>query len=268
MSVGKKSRAALWMIRGVFLLAPALLPASSSAHQGYAANPEATSTPAPRQPLPFNHKTHLSLQLSCKFCHTNPEPGDLMKLPAAQTCMDCHAAVATDKPAIQQLAAFAKSGQLIPWKAVYSVPSFVYWSHRTHLGAGLTCEMCHGNVAQMEVITRTTNVTTMAGCVACHRKKEAPTGCETCHESQSSLLSRPSVPNQSTEPLPVGTLRHLRIQFADASLEQTFPPRSHSALGEHTAHFLSVCSSWERYAWYMTTPPTTVRKISMSLIFS
>jgi hypothetical protein len=55
--------------------------------------------------------------------------------------------------------------------------------------------MCHGNVAQMEVMSRTTNVTTMAGCVACHRKKEAPTGCETCHESQSSLLSRPSVPN-------------------------------------------------------------------------
>lgn len=227
MSVGKKARVALWMIRGVFLLAPALLPASSSAHQGSAANLEATSTPAPRQPLPFNHKTHLSLQLSCKFCHTNPEPGDLMKLPAAQTCMDCHAAVATDKPAIQQLAAFAKSGQLIPWKAVYSVPSFVYWSHRTHLGAGLTCEMCHGNVAQMEVITRTTNVTTMAGCVACHRKKEAPTGCETCHESQSSLLSRPSVPNQSTEPLPVGSLRHpqdpVRRRIVGTNLSPTKP---------------------------------------------
>jgi hypothetical protein len=118
-----------------------------------------------------------------------------MTLPAAQTCMGCHAAVATDKPAIQQLTVFAKSGQPIPWKPVYSVPGFVYWSHRTHLEAGLTCETCHGNVAQMEVMSRTTNVTTMAGCVACHRKKEAPTGCETCHQSQSSFLSRPSVPN-------------------------------------------------------------------------
>jgi Cytochrome c7 and related cytochrome c len=191
----RKAGVTFWMVQGVCLLAAALLTASSSAQQGPAVQPEAAATAAPVQPLPFSHKTHLSFQLSCKFCHTNPEPGNLMTLPAAQTCMGCHAAVATDKPAIQKLAASAKSGQPIAWKPVYSVPGFVYWSHRTHLEAGLTCEMCHGNVPQMEVMSRTTNVTTMAGCVACHRKKEAPTGCETCHESQSSLLSRPSVPN-------------------------------------------------------------------------
>jgi Cytochrome c7 and related cytochrome c len=188
---GEKARMALRMAQVVLLLAPALYSASSSAQQGL----EATSTPAPVQPLPFSHKTHLSFQLSCKFCHTNPEPGNLMGLPAAQTCMGCHATVANDKAAIQQLSAFAKSGRPIPWKPVYSVPGFVYWSHRTHLEAGLTCETCHGNVARMEVISRTTDVTTMAGCVACHRKKEAPTGCETCHESQSSFFSRPSVPS-------------------------------------------------------------------------
>jgi hypothetical protein len=195
MKTAKKSRLTQWIVRGVCLLPPVLLSASSYAQQGPAAKPEAAATAAPVQPLPFSHKTHLNFQLSCKFCHTNPDPGNLMTLPAAQTCMGCHSAVATDQHAIQQLAASAKSGQPIPWKPVYSVPGFVYWSHRTHLEAGLTCEMCHGNVAQMEVMSRTTNVTTMAGCVACHRKREAPTGCETCHESQSSLLSRPSVPN-------------------------------------------------------------------------
>ena len=116
-----------------------------------------------------------------------------MTLPAEQTCMGCHAAVAVDKPAIQQLTAFAKSAQPIPWKPVYSVPGFVYWSHRTHLDAGLTCDACHGNVAQMEVMSKTTNVTTMAGCVACHKQKEAPTGCETCHQSQSSFLAKPAI---------------------------------------------------------------------------
>jgi Cytochrome c7 and related cytochrome c len=194
MLMGNKARVALWMVQGVLLFVPALLSASSSAQQIFTANSEAASTAAPAQPLPFSHKMHLSFQLSCKFCHSNPEPGNLMTLPAAQTCMGCHTAVGTDKPAIQKLAAFAKSGEPIPWKPVYSVPGFVYWSHRTHLEAGLTCEMCHGNVPQMEVISGSTNVTTMAGCVACHRKKEAPTGCETCHESQSSLMSRPSVP--------------------------------------------------------------------------
>jgi hypothetical protein len=192
MCIAKRARVAWWLLRGVLLLPPTLLLAVPSAPQSAQANPEPVSTAAPVQPLPFSHKTHLSFQLSCKFCHTNPEPGNLMTLPVAQTCMGCHAAVAKDKPAIQQLAAFAQSGQPIPWKPVYSVPGFVYWSHRTHLEASLTCEMCHGDVAQMEVISKTTNVTTMAGCVACHRKKEAPTGCETCHQSQSSLLTRPA----------------------------------------------------------------------------
>jgi hypothetical protein len=202
MRIAKKNRVALWMVRGVALLAPTLLSASLFAQQGPQANPETASVVAPVQPLPFSHKTHVGFQLSCKFCHTNPEPGNLMTLPVAQTCMGCHAAVATGKPAIQQLAALAKSGQPIPWKPVYSVPGFVYWSHRTHLEAGLTCEMCHGNVALMEVMSRTTNVTTMAGCVACHRKKDAPTGCETCHQSQSSLLTNPAVSGRQYAELP------------------------------------------------------------------
>lgn len=185
-AAGKKP--AIWIIGAMLLLVPALLVAFAQSDQGKTQEVSAS----PVQPLPFSHKQHVGFQLSCKFCHVNPEPGNLMTLPAAQTCMGCHAAVATGKPAIQQLTAFAESGQPIPWKPVYSVPAFVYWSHRTHVDAGLSCEMCHGNVAQMEVISRTTNVATMAGCVACHRKKDAPTGCETCHQSQSSLLAAPA----------------------------------------------------------------------------
>jgi len=145
---------------------------------------------SPAQPLPFSHKTHLTFHLSCIFCHANPEPGNQMTLPATETCMGCHASVATDRSSIQRLAKFAQSREPIPWKPVYSVPGFVYWSHRTHLQAGVSCENCHGDVAQMEVIVKAKNVTTMAGCVACHHQKDAPTGCETCHESQSSLLPR------------------------------------------------------------------------------
>lgn len=148
--------------------------------------------PVVEQPIPFSHKAHVALQLGCTFCHTNPDPGNQMTLPAAERCMGCHAKVATDRPAIQQLArAAAQGGEPIPWKQVYSVPSFVYWSHRTHTDASIGCVACHGDVAQMDVTVKVTNVTTMAGCVGCHRQKEAPTGCETCHESQSSLLARP-----------------------------------------------------------------------------
>src|SRR5437899_1809921 len=74
------------------------------------------------QPIPFSHKVHVALQLGCTFCHTNPDPGNQMTLPSAERCMGCHAKVATDRMAIQQLArAAAQGGDPIRWKQLYSV---------------------------------------------------------------------------------------------------------------------------------------------------
>jgi hypothetical protein len=131
--------------------------------------------------------------MKCKDCHTNPDPGSQMTFPPTDLCMNCHLAIAKDKPAIKKLAEFAKSKQPIPWMRVYAVPSFVYWSHRTHLEADLKCEACHGPVGQMDVVVQVTNVTTMAGCVDCHREKEASTGCQTCHEMKSARSTRQGV---------------------------------------------------------------------------
>jgi hypothetical protein len=41
-----------------------------------------TPRPAPEQPLPFSHKTHMTLGLVCQTCHTNPDPGTMMTFPA------------------------------------------------------------------------------------------------------------------------------------------------------------------------------------------
>ena len=139
---------------------------------------------ATSQPLPYSHKTHVALGLKCGECHTNPEPGDRMAFPQTAKCMACHATVAKEKPAIQKLAEFAKSRQPIPWERVYIVVAEVYWNHRSHLVAGVKCEACHGPVAQMEVMANVTKVTTMAGCVECHRQMKAGTGCEFCHEGR------------------------------------------------------------------------------------
>jgi len=140
--------------------------------------------PAPEQPLPFSHKTHSATGLKCQECHPNPDPGERMTLPAASKCMACHITIAKDRPAIQKLTELAKSKQSIPWVRVYSVAAGVYWSHRSHLEAGLACDDCHGQIAQADVTAKTTNVTTMAGCIDCHRKKQANTGCEFCHEGK------------------------------------------------------------------------------------
>lgn len=142
------------------------------------------AAPPKVQPLPFSHKTHTAAGLKCLDCHPNPDPGDHMTFPATARCMACHVNIAKDKPAIQKLAEFAKSKEPIPWVRVYSVPAEVYWDHRAHLKASQQCGDCHGPVAQMDVLVKATNVTTMAGCLECHRSKNAGTGCGFCHEEK------------------------------------------------------------------------------------
>ncbi len=136
---------------------------------------------APEQPLPYSHKTHVALGLQCRSCHTNPDAGKLMTYPPTVVCMGCHQAIARDRPSIQKLAEFAKSGEPIPWVRVYRVPDYVYWRHGTHLEAEVTCTECHGPVAERDVIRVETNVTRMLGCVTCHDKRQAYTDCAACH---------------------------------------------------------------------------------------
>ncbi|MGH9681423.1 MAG: cytochrome c3 family protein [Candidatus Acidiferrales bacterium] len=135
----------------------------------------------PSQPIPYSHQTHLMLGLECQSCHANPEPGKLMTYPATSTCMSCHDTVSTEKPAIQKLAAYAKSGQPVPWVRVYQVTVGVNWTHRKHLAAGVKCETCHGDVADMPAMSMATGVTSMGVCINCHKLHNAPTVCETCH---------------------------------------------------------------------------------------
>lgn len=136
---------------------------------------------APVQPIPYSHKTHIALGLSCQNCHTNPNPGNMMTFPATAKCMQCHVEVAKDKPSIQKLAEFVKSGQPVPWVRVYQVTPGVTWSHRRHVQAGVQCTVCHGQVSQLGAMSEITAVTSMATCISCHQTNRAPTVCQTCH---------------------------------------------------------------------------------------
>jgi len=167
----------------ILLAALALASTAQGPPSGKDANTKPGKTPA-EQPVPFSHKLHLTFDMKCQECHLNPEPGDRMTLPAADKCMECHRTIVKDKPAIQKLAEFAKSKQTIPWVRVYVVSGWVFWNHRSHLEAGMKCEACHGEVGKMEVLTAATNVTSMAGCVDCHKKNEASTGCQYCHSGK------------------------------------------------------------------------------------
>jgi hypothetical protein len=137
---------------------------------------------APDQPIAFSHKKHVGeLELECLTCHTYVEVSIHANVPAVSICMSCHENVATDKPEIQKLTAFWQEKKPIPWAQVYQVKDHVYFSHKRHIIAGLDCSNCHGEVEVMDKIRRVRSLK-MGWCVDCHRSKEAPLDCYTCHK--------------------------------------------------------------------------------------
>ena len=137
----------------------------------------------PQQPIPFSHRQHVTLGLKCKDCHTNPEPGEIEGIPAASKCMACHFSIDKDRPAIQSLKSYADKKQPIPWIRVYQIPSYVDFSHRRHIRAGVSCEKCHGPVETREALWKETDIS-MGGCIACHKQNKASTSCTLCHENR------------------------------------------------------------------------------------
>lgn len=167
----------------VLLLIACALTVSVAAQQSivYAVPDNVSPVPAPDQPLPFSHKTHLGSGLVCLNCHVNAEPGAKMGFPETSNCMMCHVALAQEKPAIRNLLEYSKSDRPIPWVRVYEIESGVTWSHRVHLEANLDCETCHGDVREMDVMAERKATRAMATCIGCHQAHEAPAECVTCH---------------------------------------------------------------------------------------
>ena len=140
--------------------------------------------PPPEQPIPYSHKTHLAQGLKCVMCHETVETDDHATLPPTATCMGCHSNVKTDSPHIQKLKEWDDKNETVPWRRAYRLPSFVYFSHKQHVtDAKVTCDTCHGNVPQMDVMQKVKDIS-MAACIECHKSHSAPVNCDTCHEVQ------------------------------------------------------------------------------------
>ncbi|MBZ2183890.1 MAG: cytochrome c family protein [Bryobacter sp.] len=136
----------------------------------------------PKQPLAFSHKQHAgTLNLKCATCHVNPAPGEMMTFPAEAKCMGCHQVIKKDSEEIQKLARFFQEKKRVPWVRVYQVPTFVYWSHKSHSDAGLTCEKCHGEVVGLEVMAKVKDLS-MGSCMDCHRQMKVSNDCTFCHD--------------------------------------------------------------------------------------
>lgn len=141
---------------------------------------------APEQPIAYSHRTHVEAGVQCLFCHTSALRSDLAGIPSVQKCMGCHAIIATETPDVQVLAGYWERRQPIPWNRVNRQPDFVYFSHQAHLGAGINCEACHGDVGNMTV-DRPVAKMDMGWCLECHLKQPAEVvnrlaDCLTCHK--------------------------------------------------------------------------------------
>jgi hypothetical protein len=96
--------------------------------------------------------------------------------------MICHAAIATDRPLIKTISEYESKGVDLAWQRVYGYPaeSHVRFNHAPHIRASVECATCHGGVAQQTVAERVVDLH-MGFCVNCHKAKNAPNDCLTCH---------------------------------------------------------------------------------------
>lgn len=134
---------------------------------------------APVQPVPYSHKRHAGdLGIDCRYCHIAVEKGPHAMVPPAETCMNCHANVATrdpqtglyvkDSPLIQPLRDSFTNGTPIKWVRAHKVADFAYFDHSRHVAKGVGCVTCHGRVDQMDVV-RVEQPLSMVWCLDCHR---------------------------------------------------------------------------------------------------
>jgi c(7)-type cytochrome triheme protein len=174
----KLSRARLLLIGVIALILLVILVGGA----GYVLGARLPGGP-PSQPIAFNHKAMVGVGITCLYCHSTAQRSPVAGMPSVEKCMGCHQVISTDKPEIQKLAAYWNQQQPIPWARVNQLPRYVFFSHQVHVHAGLNCERCHGNVAQMTVAVPVETMN-MGWCLNCHEQQpngEQLKDCVVCH---------------------------------------------------------------------------------------
>ena len=137
---------------------------------------------APVQPINFSHKLHAGeYKIDCFYCHTNARRSVVAGIPSMQLCMGCHKNVGKDKPEVQKLIRLWEQRRPVEWIKINDLPDFVYFSHKRHIAADVTCESCHGQVQEMERVSQG-RALSMEKCVNCHLERNASIDCWTCHK--------------------------------------------------------------------------------------
>lgn len=127
---------------------------------------------AREQPVPFSHLHHVrQLGIDCRYCHTSVEDSSFAGIPPTETCMTCHSQVWTESVMLEPVRTSFSSGLPLQWNRVNNVSDFVYFNHSIHVNKGIGCQSCHGDVAQMPLMSKGETLQ-MEWCLECHRQPE------------------------------------------------------------------------------------------------
>lgn len=152
----------------------ALLIAGAGFGYHFVFSPYATNVGvAVAQPVPYSHALHVGeLGLDCRYCHTNVETSNSAGIPTTESCMGCHAQVATDSEALQPVRASLENDKPLEWVRVHDLADYVYFNHAIHIRQGIGCESCHGRIDRMPVVAKAESLQ-MVWCLDCHRDPAA-----------------------------------------------------------------------------------------------
>lgn len=166
--------------------------------QWQAIDDHVNATRGPEQPIPFNHRFHVTdLQIDCQYCHVGTEKSVSGIVPSLEICLGCHRVAGTGLPPIEELRAYGERDEPIPWKWVNKLPEFVQFSHQPHLRNEIECAECHGPVEEMDRVYQWAPLT-MGWCLECHRRPPAETDLATDHIL--ALTNPPPEPPEGPQP--------------------------------------------------------------------
>lgn len=124
------------------------------------------------QPIPFSHKHHVAqLGIDCKYCHTSVDQSASAGFPPAKTCMNCHQQMWQSADLLAPLRDAYSKDKPITWNKVHNVPHYTYFNHSIHVGKGIGCVSCHGQIDQMNLVFQSKTLL-MEWCLDCHRNPE------------------------------------------------------------------------------------------------
>lgn len=140
----------------------------------------------PAQPIKFSHVRHVQKnKMECQYCHFTVNKSSYAAIPEVESCMGCHGMLVKgqteeQQKEIQKIVDYYEAGEPIPWQKVHVMPNHVKFNHKRHTKAGVSCESCHGQIPEMEIVERVSSMK-MGWCISCHREEGTSIDCATCH---------------------------------------------------------------------------------------